>query len=65
MTQIFLRRGEPIERALRRLKRVLSREGVLQEARDHRYYEKPSVKNRKKMKAARFAAMLKERYADL
>ncbi|MBI4662746.1 MAG: 30S ribosomal protein S21 [Verrucomicrobia bacterium] len=65
MTQINLRRGEPIEKALRKLKKVLAREGVLQEVRNHRYYEKPSVKGRKKMKAARFLAMLRERYADL
>jgi small subunit ribosomal protein S21 len=65
MTQIYLRKGEPVEKALRRLKRILAREGVLQEVRDHRYYEKPSVKNRKKTKAARFTQMLRERYADL
>lgn len=65
MTQITLRRGEPIEKALRRLKKVLTREGVFQEVRNRRYYEKPSVKSRKKMKAARFLAMLRERYADL
>lgn len=64
MLQINLRKGEPVEKALRRLKRVMTREGVLQEVRNHRYYKKPSVKNREKMKAARFTAMLRERYAD-
>jgi small subunit ribosomal protein S21 len=65
MTQINLRKGEPVEKALRRLKKIMIREGVFQEVRDHRYYEKPSAKSRKKMKAARFTAMLRERYADL
>lgn len=65
MTQINLRKGEPIDRALRKLKKTMLREGVFQEVRDRRYFEKPSVKNRKKMKAARFEAMLKARYADL
>ena len=64
MTQITLRKGEPIERALRRLKKQLSREGTFADVKRRRYFEKPSVKNRRKMKVARFAAMLKERHAD-
>jgi small subunit ribosomal protein S21 len=65
MIQINLRKGEHVEKALRRLKKVMLREGVLQEVKNHRYYEKPSFKNRRKMKVARFTAMLRERYADL
>jgi ribosomal protein S21 len=34
------------------------------EVRRHRSFEKPSVKRRRKQKAARFTAMLKARYAD-
>ena len=65
MTEIKLKKGEPVERALRRLKKKLDREQTLQQVRLHRRFEKPSARKRRKEKAARFAAMLKARYADL
>lgn len=65
MTEIKLKKGESVEKALRRLKKKLDREGTLKEVRNHRRYEKPSEKKRRKMKVARFSAMLKARYADL
>lgn len=64
MTEIKLKRGEPVEKALRRLKKKLDREQTLQQVRLHRRFEKPSAKKRRKTKAARFSAMLKARYAD-
>ena len=64
MTEIRLRKGEPIDRAIRRLRRKLDREQTLQQFRQHRRFEKPSVRKRRKMKAARFSAMLKARHAD-
>lgn len=54
-----------MERALRRLKKKIDREGVLKAVRNHRHFEKPSEKRRRKQKAARFSAMLSQRYADL
>jgi small subunit ribosomal protein S21 len=65
LTEIRLKKGEPVERALRRLKKKVDREGTLKVVRSHRHFEKPSEKRRRKEKAARFSAMLKERYADL
>ncbi|MGA2866064.1 MAG: 30S ribosomal protein S21 [Verrucomicrobiota bacterium] len=64
MTEIMLRKGEPVERALRRLKKI-DREGMLRVVRNHRHFEKPSERRRRKEKAARFSAMLTVRYADL
>jgi small subunit ribosomal protein S21 len=64
MTEVILRRGEPVEKAIRRLKKKLDREQTLQQVRVHRRFEKPSVKKRRKQKAARFSAMLKARHAD-
>ncbi len=64
MTEIKVRKGEPIERAIRRLRKKLDREQTLQTARAHRRFEKPSAKRRRKEKAARFEAMLKLRHAD-
>ena len=54
-----------MERALRRLKKKVDREGTLKTVRSHRHFEKPSEKRRRKEKAARFSAMLTARYADL
>jgi small subunit ribosomal protein S21 len=65
LTEIRLRKGESVERALRRLKKKIDREGILREVRNHRHFEKPSERRRRKEKAARFAAMLSARYADL
>ena len=64
MTEVKLKRGEPVEKALRRLKKRMDREQTLQRVRQRRRFEKPSAIRRRKEKAARFAAMLKARYAD-
>jgi small subunit ribosomal protein S21 len=64
MTVVLLRKGEHIERALRRLKKALSREGTFDSVRRRRFFEKPSIKARRKMKASMFNAMLRQRHAD-
>ena len=65
MTEIKLKKGEPAEKALRRLKKKIDREGTLKTVRAKRTFEKPSERKRRKMKVARFSAMLSARYADL
>jgi len=65
LTEIRLKKGESVERALRRLKKKVDREGTLKEVRNHRHYEKPSEKRRRKLKVARFSAMLSARYAEM
>ena len=52
------------DRALRRLKKKIDREGGLKAVRNHRHFEKPSERRRRKEKVARFSAMLSARYAD-
>jgi len=52
--EVKIRRGEPVERALRRLKKRLDREGVIRDVRAKRYYEKPCEVNRRKKKMAKF-----------
>ncbi len=64
MTEIRLKKGEPIERAIRRLKKKLDREQTLKKFRERRRFEKPSAKRRRKEKAARFEAMLRARHAQ-
>ena len=41
-----------VEKAIRRLKKMLTKEGMFQELRDRRYYVKPSEKKRVAKKAA-------------
>jgi small subunit ribosomal protein S21 len=64
LTEIKLKKGEPVDKALRRLKKKIDREGTLRNVRMRRTYEKPSEKRRRKQKVARFSAMLAARYAD-
>ena len=63
--EIKMRRGEPVEKALRRLKRKLDREGVIRDVRSKRYFEKPSEIKRRKKKVAAFTDMLRRRYASM
>jgi small subunit ribosomal protein S21 len=64
LTEIKLKKGEPVERALRRLKKKVDREGTLKVIRTRRQFEKPSAVRRRKEKVARFSAMLAARHAD-
>jgi len=65
LTEIRIKKGEPVDRALRRLKKKIDREGTLKVVRSNRHFEKPSARRRRKEKAARFSAMLSARYADI
>lgn len=42
-----------IDKALRTLKRQIIREGLFKELKNRRFYEKPSVKKRRKIKEAK------------
>jgi small subunit ribosomal protein S21 len=53
MSRTVVRKNESLEDALRRFKRSVSKTGTLQEARKREFYEKPSVKRKKKSEAAR------------
>ncbi len=59
-----LRKGEPVEKAIRRLKKRLDREQTLPQFRLHRRFQKPRARKRRKEKTTRFSAMLMARYAD-
>ena len=48
MPRIELRDNEPLERALRRFKRKIEREGILKTLKARKHYEKPSERKRKK-----------------
>ena len=51
--QIRLKKGESVERALKRLKKIMDKEGLLKQLRNNRYFEKPCEKARRKSARAR------------
>jgi small subunit ribosomal protein S21 len=49
--QVFVREGEDISKALRKLKKKVEAAGVLKDIRDKQFYQKPSEKRRLAKKA--------------
>lgn len=56
MIQVKVKKDEPIEKALKRLKKILDKEGMMKQLRASRYYEKPSERRRRKAARARARA---------
>ena len=63
--RVLVKNGEPLEKTLRRLRKICNNEGLTRDLKRSAVYEKPSERRRRKEKAARFSAMLSARYADL
>jgi small subunit ribosomal protein S21 len=59
--EVKVRKGESVDKALRRLKKRLDRESVIQDAKAKRYFEKPCLKRRRKEKLARFTNYLRSK----
>lgn len=62
MLTITVRKNESVDKAIRRLKKKVDREGVLKVVRQHAFYEKPSEKRIRKQKAARRNAVRMMKY---
>lgn len=62
--EVKIRKSEPIERTLRRLKKKLDREGIIRDARAKRYFEKPCEERRKQRKVLAFNNMLRLRHEN-
>jgi small subunit ribosomal protein S21 len=62
MPEVIVRKGEPIDRALKRLKNKLDAEGIMEEVRRLRAFETPSQKLRRKAKLAAKRGKLKFRF---
>lgn len=52
MPRVEIREHETLEKALRRFKRLLEREGVLKALKAKKHYEKPSERKRREMRQA-------------
>jgi len=50
---VIVREDEPFEQALKRFKKACEKAGILSEIKKREYYEKPSVRRKKKLMAAR------------
>ena len=53
MAEVRVGKNESLENALKKFKRACAKDGVIAEVRKREYYEKPSVKRKKKSEAAR------------
>ncbi|MBI4358843.1 MAG: 30S ribosomal protein S21 [Candidatus Omnitrophica bacterium] len=53
MPKVQIGENEPLDKALKRLKKKIEREGILKILKARKHYEKPSEKRRRKMRAAR------------
>ena len=52
MSRVEVRGDEPLEKALRRFKRLIEREGILKTLKARKHYEKPSERKRREMRQA-------------
>ena len=57
MAEVKVKRGESVDKAMRRLKKKMDKEGTMREIRAHRHFEKPSEKRRRKAARARLRAV--------
>jgi small subunit ribosomal protein S21 len=62
MPEVIVRKGEPIDRALKRLKGKMDSEGIMDEVRRLRAFETPTQKSRRKAKANAKRAKMKFRF---
>ncbi len=53
MPKVILKENESLDKALRRLKKKIEREGILKTLKARKHYEKPSERRRRRMRQAR------------
>jgi small subunit ribosomal protein S21 len=63
MPVVIVKENESFESALRRFKKLCERTGILSEIKKREHFEKPSVKRKKKILAAKKRALKKMRRA--
>ena len=52
MSRVEIRDDEPLDKALRRFKRLIEREGILKAVKAKKHYEKPSERKRREQRQA-------------
>ncbi len=53
MSGVKIREGESFESLLKRFRKVVATDGILQDVKKYQYYEKPSEKKKKDLLASR------------
>ena len=48
--RVQIKNNEPLEKTLRRLRKICNNEGVTKAVKRHAYYEKPSVRERRRVR---------------
>ncbi len=61
MPAVIVKEGESLESALKRFKKQCEKTGILSEIKKREHYEKPSVRRKKKVLAAKKRALKKLR----
>jgi small subunit ribosomal protein S21 len=64
MREVIVRKGEPIDRALKRLKTKLDIEGIFDEMRRRRSFETPTEEKRRKARSAAKRNKVKWRFSN-
>ncbi|MCE9520164.1 MAG: 30S ribosomal protein S21 [Verrucomicrobia bacterium] len=63
MPEVQVKKGEPVDRALKRLKTKLESEGILEEVRRLRAFETPIQRTRRKAKATAKRGKIRFRFS--
>ena len=53
MPKVDVAQNEPLDKALKRLKKKIEREGILKILKQRKHYEKPSEKRRRKQRSSK------------
>ncbi len=64
MPKIEIRKGEDLEKALRKFKTKLRHEGVMDEMKKREFYEKPSQRRRKEVEQAKRREVRRRKEAE-
>jgi small subunit ribosomal protein S21 len=64
MRGVNMKKGEPVDRALKRLKTKLDAEGILEEMRRRRAFETPTERKQRKLRSASKRNKIRWRYSN-
>jgi small subunit ribosomal protein S21 len=64
MRGVIMKKGEPVDRALKRLKTKLDTEGILEEMRRRRAFETPTERKQRKLRSASKRNKIRWRYSN-
>ena len=60
MIEVKVRQGEPVDKALKRLKKILKDENVLDDVRQRKYYIPKSEKKKKQKQKSYYQQLMRE-----